>query len=364
MSDLVHDMRAVCVLAARHPREADAMASVLQVISAIERIANAAVDIARIVTHRLGIPRELVADLSERRGGVAPGAGAGGLATSPAGRCPTSSCRCRPACGSWPSAGAGTGSPTSTATTVLRARRRAVPARARRPASTGCGSWPAAPPWEPPMPPEDGAAHRPRPGRRRARRDEEHLRGRRRPGLLGARAARPGPGRRGPPPRGPPRRDEGPARAVGAAGRRRTTSTRRRCGACCTCPRRPRTSATRPSRWCGSSSSSEELHPILGLALGETDEVVVRVPVAAGHPRPTGATLGRAAARHRARLPRARHPPGRPLRLPAPAATSRLQAGDELIASRPRRGPPDAGRAASAGASRGRGDRRAGARPD
>ena len=40
------------------------MASVLQVIGAIERIANAAVDIARIVTHRLGIPRELVADLS------------------------------------------------------------------------------------------------------------------------------------------------------------------------------------------------------------------------------------------------------------------------------------------------------------
>ena len=64
MSALVHEMRAVCVLAARHPREAEEMASVLQVISAIERIANAAVDIARIVTHRLGIPRELVADLS------------------------------------------------------------------------------------------------------------------------------------------------------------------------------------------------------------------------------------------------------------------------------------------------------------
>lgn len=64
MSTLVHDMRSVCVLAARHPREADEMASVLQVISAVERIANAAVDIARIVTHRLGIPRELVADLS------------------------------------------------------------------------------------------------------------------------------------------------------------------------------------------------------------------------------------------------------------------------------------------------------------
>ena len=64
MSDLVHEMRAVSVLAARHPKEAEAMASVLQVLSSIERIGNSAVDIARIVTHRLGIPRELVADLS------------------------------------------------------------------------------------------------------------------------------------------------------------------------------------------------------------------------------------------------------------------------------------------------------------
>jgi uncharacterized protein with PhoU and TrkA domain len=64
MSELVHDMRAVCILAARSPREADEMASVLQVIEAIERIGGDAVDIARIVTHRLGIPRELVADLS------------------------------------------------------------------------------------------------------------------------------------------------------------------------------------------------------------------------------------------------------------------------------------------------------------
>src|SRR3954464_3037730 len=64
LSELVHEMRAVCVLAARSPRDADAMASVLQVVSAIERIATAAVDISRIVTHRLGIPRALVADLS------------------------------------------------------------------------------------------------------------------------------------------------------------------------------------------------------------------------------------------------------------------------------------------------------------
>jgi uncharacterized protein with PhoU and TrkA domain len=65
MSDLVHDMRATCVMAARRQQEADEMASVLQVISAIENIGNRAVDIARIVTHRLGIPRELVADLSQ-----------------------------------------------------------------------------------------------------------------------------------------------------------------------------------------------------------------------------------------------------------------------------------------------------------
>jgi uncharacterized protein with PhoU and TrkA domain len=64
LSGLVHEMRAVCVVAARSPRDADAMASVLQVISAIESIGNAAVDIAKIVTRRLGIPRALVADLS------------------------------------------------------------------------------------------------------------------------------------------------------------------------------------------------------------------------------------------------------------------------------------------------------------
>src|SRR5207248_10104264 len=64
LSELVHEMRAVSILAARSPRDADAMASVLQVVSAIERMGNAAVDISRIVTHRLGIPRALVADLS------------------------------------------------------------------------------------------------------------------------------------------------------------------------------------------------------------------------------------------------------------------------------------------------------------
>jgi uncharacterized protein with PhoU and TrkA domain len=65
MSELVHDMRSICVLAARSPKEADGMASVLQVVSAIERIANDAVDIGRIVSRRLGIPVQLLADLSD-----------------------------------------------------------------------------------------------------------------------------------------------------------------------------------------------------------------------------------------------------------------------------------------------------------
>lgn len=64
LNDLVQEMRAVCVLAVRRPAEAQGMASVLQVVSAIEGIGNAAVDITRIVTHRLGIPNELIADLS------------------------------------------------------------------------------------------------------------------------------------------------------------------------------------------------------------------------------------------------------------------------------------------------------------
>lgn len=64
MNDLVQDMREVCILAVRRPAEAEGMASVLQVISAIEAIANASVDITRLVTHRIGIPDELIADLS------------------------------------------------------------------------------------------------------------------------------------------------------------------------------------------------------------------------------------------------------------------------------------------------------------
>ncbi len=64
LNRLVHEMRSVCVLAARSPRDADQMSGVLQVVSSIERIGNAAVDVAKIVIHRLGIPNALVADLA------------------------------------------------------------------------------------------------------------------------------------------------------------------------------------------------------------------------------------------------------------------------------------------------------------
>jgi uncharacterized protein with PhoU and TrkA domain len=64
LEDLAHKMREVCVLAARSPRDAEEMSSVLHVLSAIERMGNAAVDIAHIVTHKLGIPAGLVADLA------------------------------------------------------------------------------------------------------------------------------------------------------------------------------------------------------------------------------------------------------------------------------------------------------------
>jgi uncharacterized protein with PhoU and TrkA domain len=64
LTELVHEMRAICVLAGRSKRDADAIASVLHVVSAIERMGNAAVDISRVVTHHLGIPAALVADLA------------------------------------------------------------------------------------------------------------------------------------------------------------------------------------------------------------------------------------------------------------------------------------------------------------
>lgn len=64
LTELVTDMRSLAVLGVRHPREAPGMSRVLQVISAIERIGNDAVNIALIVSNQLGIPAHLVEELS------------------------------------------------------------------------------------------------------------------------------------------------------------------------------------------------------------------------------------------------------------------------------------------------------------
>ena len=65
LTQLVADMRSLAVLGVRHPREAPGMGRVLQVISAIERIGNDAVNIARTVTNNLGIPTHLVEELRD-----------------------------------------------------------------------------------------------------------------------------------------------------------------------------------------------------------------------------------------------------------------------------------------------------------
>src|SRR5215203_2634262 len=62
---LVFDMRTLAILAARSPADAEQMAGILQVVQDIEKIGNAAIDIAKIVVKRLGIPPELLHDIPE-----------------------------------------------------------------------------------------------------------------------------------------------------------------------------------------------------------------------------------------------------------------------------------------------------------
>ncbi len=65
LNDLVFDMRTITILAARSPADAEQMAGILQVVQDIEKIGNAAFDIAKIVVKRLGIPRELLQDIPD-----------------------------------------------------------------------------------------------------------------------------------------------------------------------------------------------------------------------------------------------------------------------------------------------------------
>lgn len=61
MFDYLHDLRKLSILAARSPEDAEHMAGVLEIASAVENIADAAEDIARVV--QLGIVDDLRRDL-------------------------------------------------------------------------------------------------------------------------------------------------------------------------------------------------------------------------------------------------------------------------------------------------------------
>src|SRR5918997_1561712 len=65
LNDLVYDMRSLAILAARSPADSEQMAGILQVVQDIEKIGNAAYDIAKIVVKKLGIPPELLQDLPD-----------------------------------------------------------------------------------------------------------------------------------------------------------------------------------------------------------------------------------------------------------------------------------------------------------
>ena len=65
LNALVYDMRTLAILAARSPADAEQMAGILQVVQDIEKIGNAANDIAKIVVKKLGIPPELLQDIPE-----------------------------------------------------------------------------------------------------------------------------------------------------------------------------------------------------------------------------------------------------------------------------------------------------------
>lgn len=59
----LHSLRKLCILAARSPEDAEHMAGVLEIASAVEKIADAAEDIARVVVSGLGILDDLKKDL-------------------------------------------------------------------------------------------------------------------------------------------------------------------------------------------------------------------------------------------------------------------------------------------------------------
>lgn len=63
MFEQLHELRKIAMLAARSPEDAEHMAGVLEIASAVEKIADAAEDIARIVASKIGIVDDLRKDL-------------------------------------------------------------------------------------------------------------------------------------------------------------------------------------------------------------------------------------------------------------------------------------------------------------
>src|SRR5437870_11744708 len=63
MNDQLRRLRIMAMLAARSPEDAEGMAGVLWIAGAIEKVGDAASDIARVIAARLGIPDALRPDL-------------------------------------------------------------------------------------------------------------------------------------------------------------------------------------------------------------------------------------------------------------------------------------------------------------
>ncbi|MDQ4024880.1 MAG: potassium channel protein, partial [Actinomycetota bacterium] len=63
MFEHLHQLRKMAILAARSPEDAEHMAGVLEIASAVEKIADAAEDISHVVSSGLGINDDLLRDL-------------------------------------------------------------------------------------------------------------------------------------------------------------------------------------------------------------------------------------------------------------------------------------------------------------
>lgn len=63
MGEAVRELRITCMLASRSPQDAEQLAGVLGLVNAMEAIADAAEDVARVTLQNLGVPPELRDDL-------------------------------------------------------------------------------------------------------------------------------------------------------------------------------------------------------------------------------------------------------------------------------------------------------------